>query len=481
MTEHAVLIAGGGPTGLVLASELANAGVDVAIVERRLTQELAGSRASGFHARTLEELDQRGLADRFVELGTKHHVVPFPGTMLDRSDMPTRFNYTLGIWQNKIELMLTAWVNELGVKFYRGDEVTGFTQDSSGVDVALQDGRTLRARYLVGCDGGRSLVRKQAGIAFPGWEASLSYLIFEADFEDEPPWGIQHTPRGICAIGKIETGRARGVQTEIELKHGDDPTVDELRAALVSTYGADFGVHNVTWLSRFTDAARQAETYRQGRVLLAGDAAHIHSPTGGQGLNIGVQDAMNLGWKLAQVVKRISPDTLLDTYHAERHPVGEAILKHTLAITALRRGDDRTNSLREMLPRVMQMDEPRRWYGAMMAGLDIRYDLGNSHPLIGRRMPDLDISTADGDVRVFSLLHEARPVLLNFGAPGAIIIQSDYVKRIDAHYNGVWTLPVLGDVDPPCAVLIRPDGYVAWAGERGGLTEALASAVGIAA
>ncbi len=475
MTEHAVLIAGGGPTGLVLASELAIAGVDVAIVERRLTQELAGSRASGFHARTLEELDQRGLADRFVELGTKHHVVPFPGTMLDRSDMPTRFNYTLGIWQNKIELMLTAWVNELGVKFYRGDEVTGFTQDADGVDAALQDGRTLRARYLVGCDGGRSFVRKQAGIAFPGWEASLSYLIFEADFADEPPWGIRHAPRGICAIGKIENGRARGVQTEIELKHGDEPTIDELRAALVSTYGSDFGVHNVTWLSRFTDAARQAEAYRQGRALLAGDAAHIHSPTGGQGLNIGMQDAMNLGWKLAQVVKGISPDTLLDTYHAERHPVGEAILKHTLAITALSRGDDRTNALREMLPRVMQMDEPRRWYGAMMAGLDIRYDLGDSHPLIGRRMPDLDISTAAGDVRVFSLLHDARPVLLNFGAPGVLTIQSDYVKQIDARYDGAWTLPVLGDVAAPSAVLIRPDGYVAWAGEREGLTEALAT------
>lgn len=478
MREHAVVIAGGGPTGLMLAAELALAGVDAAIVERRLNQDVAGSRAGGLHARTLEELDQRGIADRFVSQGKKHFVVPFPGTMLDRSDLPTRHNYSLGLWQEQIERTLGDWAAELRVPIYRGEEVTGFAQDDAGVDVALKSGRTLRARYLAGCDGGRSLVRKQAGIAFPGWAPSLSYLIFEGEMAQEPAWGIRHGERGINALGPIDDGkRVRGVVTESELKLGDEPTLEELRAVLTAAYGSDFGVHDVTWLSRFTDAARQAASYRARRALVAGDAAHVHSPTGGQGLNVGVQDAMNLGWKLAQVVKGVSPESLLDSYHAERHPVGAQVIKHTLAITALSRGDERTNALREMLPAVMQMEQPRKWYGAMMAGLDIRFDPGDGHPLAGRRMPDLDIVTARGPVRIFTLLHEARPVLLNFGAPAGFDITpwADRVQLVDATYAGSWELPVIGEVAAPGAVLVRPDGYVAWVGDRtgAGLTGAL--------
>jgi 2-polyprenyl-6-methoxyphenol hydroxylase-like FAD-dependent oxidoreductase len=478
MTEHAVVIAGGGPAGLMLAGELALAGVDVTIVERRANQELAGSRAGGLHPRTIELFDQRGIADRFISQGQKHPVVLFPGAILDTSDLPTRHNYWLGIWQTKIERLLADWVSELAVSIYRNCDVTGFTQDHAGVDVALNNGRSLRAKYLVGCDGGRSLIRKKAGIDFPGWDPDISYLIFEGEMADEPEWGIRHSKKGIIALGKLDDGkRVRGVLTEQRFKQGDEPPLDELRDALVDAYGTDFGVHNVAWLSRFTDAARQAARYRERRVLLAGDAAHVHSPAGGQGLNIGVQDAMNLGWKLAQVVKGISPESLLDTYQTERHPIAARVLKHTMAITALSRGDDRSNALRELLPEVMQMDQPRKWYGAMMSGLSIRYELGEGHPLLGRRMPDLDLLTNDGPLRVFALLHKARPVLLSFGEPGDFDIASwaNRVELIEAKYAGMWELPELGHVIAPTAVLIRPDGYAAWVGieSQQGLVDAL--------
>ena len=220
------------------------------------------------------------------------------------------------------------------------------------------------------------------------------------------------------------------------------------------------------WISRFTDVTRQAASYRKGRVLLAGDAAHVHPPQGGQGLNTGVQDAVNLGWKLAQVVKGTSPDGLLDTYHAERHPVGARVLRNTMAQTALLRRDDRHQALRDTLSELLSMDEPRRHIAGMLSGLDIRYDLGEGHPLLGRRMPDLDLVTADGPLRVFTLLHDARPVLLNLGAPDSFdrTPWADRVRVIDATYGGLWELPVLGTVTAPTAVLIRPDGYVAWVG-----------------
>ena len=478
-SEHEVVIAGAGPTGLMLAGELALAGVDVAIVERRMNQDVEGSRASGLHPRSIEVLDQRGIADRFVSKGEKHRVVPFAGTILDASDRSTRHSYTLALWQAGIEGVLADWVSELAVPVYRGRTVTDFTQDGSGVSIRLDD-RALRARYLAGCDGGRSVVRKTAGIGFPGWDPDISYLIFEADIADEPALGMRHGERGIYALGRLEDGkRVRGVVTEQRLERGDNPSVDELRGALVAAYGSDFGLHGVTWLSRFTDAARQAAAYRQGRVLLAGDAAHVHSPVGGQGLNIGLQDAVNLGWKLAQVVKGISPDGLLDTYHGERHPVGAALLRHTLALTALNRGDERTTALREMIAPVMHMDGPRTWYAASMSGLDIHYDLGEGHPLLGRRMPDLDLITADGPMRVFSLLHNAQPVLLNFGDPGSLDIVgwADRVALIDAKFEGVCELPVIGVVRTPTGVLIRPDGHVAWVGTGGvaGLEHALAA------
>jgi 3-(3-hydroxy-phenyl)propionate hydroxylase len=476
--NHQVVIAGGGPTGLMLAAELALARIDVAIVERRESQDLAGVRAGGLHARTIEVLDQRGVAERFLSQGKVMQVAGFALISLDISDFPTRHNYGLGLTQNHIERILAGWVDELKVPIYRGREVTSFAQDDAGVDVTLSDGAALRAQYLVGCDGGRSLIRKQAGIDFPGWDPSVSYLIAEVEMTEEPASGIRVGEKGINAVGKMEDGkRVRVVLIEPTVKHGAEPTLDELRAALVAVYGTDFGVHNVTWLSRFSDMARQAAAYRERRVLLAGDAAHVHAPTGGQGLNIGVQDAVNLGWKLAQVVRGSSPESLLDTYHAERHPTAARVLKNTLAQIALMRGDDRTKALHEKMTELLKMDEPRKRYGAMMSGLDLQYDLGSGHPLLGRRMPDLDVTTERGERRIFTLLHAARPVLLNFGDPDSLDIApwADRVRWVNARYTGVWELPVLGVVTAPMAVLIRPDGYVAWVGEGtdAGLHDAL--------
>jgi 2-polyprenyl-6-methoxyphenol hydroxylase-like FAD-dependent oxidoreductase len=485
MTDHAVVIAGGGPTGLMLAGELALAGVDVAVVERRASQDLMGARAGGLHSRTIEVFDQRGIADRFLSGGTKYPAVQFAGVSLDISDFPTRHNYLLGLWQVHIERILAGWVAELNVPIWYGVEVSTFSQDDNGVDVTLSDGHRVKAEYLVGCDGGRSTIRKTAGIAFPGSEPTTSNLIAEAELSDEPPnWGIHRDAVGIHVLSKRDDGKTVGVLvTEQRVGATTDPTLRDLSEALITVYGTDYGIHNVTWISRFTDATRQAATYRDRRVLLAGDAAHIHPPDGGQGLQTGVQDAVNLGWKLAQVVKRISPESLLDTYHAERHPVGARVLHNTMAAVALRRADERTKALRETMSELLGMDEPRRRFAAMMSGLDIHYHLAEGHPLLGRRMPDLDLITPDGQLRLFTLLHDARPVLINFGEPGGIDITpwADRVRLIDAAYEGAWELPVFGAVAAPTAVLIRPDGYVAWVGALGqpGLVDALVRWFGV--
>jgi 2-polyprenyl-6-methoxyphenol hydroxylase-like FAD-dependent oxidoreductase len=489
MTEHEVLIAGGGPTGLMLAGELALAGVDVAVFERRASQDLPGSRAGGLHARTIEVFDQRGIADRFLSEGQVAQVAGFSLISLDISDFPTRHNYGLGLWQNHIERILAGWVAELDVPVHYRSEVTGFTQDDTGVDVALSDGRSLRAEYLIGCDGGRSVVRKAAGIEFPGWDPTTSSLIAEVEMAEVPELGLRRDSRGIHGIGRVEyeirdgevvcadDGPVRVMVTEEHVGPATEPTLDDLSEALIGVYGTDYGLHSPTWISRFTDMTRQAAAYRDGRVLLAGDAAHVHSPDGGQGLQIGVQDAVNLGWKLAQVVNRTSPESLLDTYHAERHPVAARVLRTTMASAALRRPDDRTEALRDTVSELLSMDEPRKRFAGMMSGLDIRYDLGEGHPLLGRRMPDLDLVTPDGTVRVFTLLHDARGLLLNLGRPWSFDASpwSDRVSAIDAEYDGDWELPVLGRVTAPAAVLIRPDGYVAWVGDGtdSGLREAL--------
>jgi 3-(3-hydroxy-phenyl)propionate hydroxylase len=393
------------------------------------------------------------------------------------SDLPTRHNYVLGLEQKHIERILAGWVDELGVKILREREVTGFTQSDTGVDVALSDGSLLRADYLVGCDGGRSLIRKTAGIEFRGWDPSQSWLIAEAEMTEEPKWGFHEDAIGKHAIGKADGGLAGVLLTEAQVRLDSEPTLRDIKDALIAVYGTDYGIHNPRWISRFTDMTRQAAAYRDRRVLLAGDAAHLHSPVGGQGLSTGVQDAVNLGWKLAQVVKGISPDGLLDTYHAERYPVAAHVLRTNMAQVTLARPGDRMKALRETMNEVLGLDEPSRRITAMMSGLDIHYALGEGHPLLGRRVPDLDLLTAAGPLRLFTLLHDARPVLLNLGERGGFDITpwADRVQSVDATYAGAWELPVLGTVTAPTAVLIRPDGYVAWVGDRTqpGLVDAL--------
>ncbi len=462
MADHAVVIAGGGPTGMMLAGELALAGTDVVVVEPRATQDLDGSRAGGLHSRTIEVLDQRGIAQRFLDAGK---IMP---AGYDVSDFPTRHNYLLALWQRDFEPILAEWVNELGVSILRGREVVGFEQNEIAVEVALSGGVSIGAEYLVGCDGGRSRIRRMSGIDFPGLDPSASWMIAEVDMADAPPIGARPEGGGIGPVNRETGGGPYGVVLrEREIEHASEPRLEDLREALVAVYGTDFGAHDPTRLARFTDTTRQAASYRAGRVLLAGDAAHVHPPQGGQGLNIGVQDAVNLGWKLAQVVDHTSPESLLDTYTAERHPVGARVLRYTNAQVALSTPDERHPALRDTMTELLSMDEPRKHNAGMLSGLDVHYELGAGHPLLGRRVPDLDLETSAGPTRVFTLLHAARPVLLNLGAPDGFDLSpwANRVRFVAARYEGAWELPVIGAVAAPAAVLIRPDGYVAWAGE----------------
>ena len=473
-----VIIVGCGPTGLMLAGELALAQVDVAIIERRPTPDLVGSRARGFHSRTIEILDQRGIADRFLAEGRTAQALSFGTTSLNVGGFPSRHPYTLGLAQSHIERILLGWVEELGVPIRRGLEVTGFVQDHVGVDVHLAEDERLHEAYLVGADGGRSVIRRMARIDLVGAEATRSHLIAEVEVTEETPTGIRLDEVGIHAMNVMEDGRTVGmVVTEQQLGPNTEPTLADLSQALTAVYGTDFGTHDPRWISRFTDASRQAVAYRSGRVLLAGDAAHIHPPTGGQGIGLGVQDAVNLGWKLAQVVRGVSPDGLLDSYHAERHPATARVLRNVMAQALLQRGDARTEAMRDTISDLLSFDGPRAQLAGLLSGLDVRYDLGEGHPLLGRRMPDLDLTTTHGPRRVFDLLHHAQPVVLNLGEPGSIDITpwTDRVQNIDADHTGTWELPVIGTVTAPVAVLIRPDGHVAWIGDgtQAGLGEAL--------
>jgi 2-polyprenyl-6-methoxyphenol hydroxylase-like FAD-dependent oxidoreductase len=476
-SEHAVVIAGGGPTGLTLAGELALAGVEVVVIERRQSHELVGARAGGLQARSIEMFDQRGIAERFLQEGQKAQTTGFAGVRFDISGFPTRHPYGLGLWQTHIERILTGWVEEMGVPIHRGIDVSGLSQDDGGVEVALSDGGTMRTRYLVGCDGGRSVVRKAAGIAFPGTAPTTSNLIAEVEMTAMPEFGVHRSPLGIHSFGRRDYSIVDGkivyadhgpigvMVTEQNAETASEPTLDDLRQALIAACGTDYGVHSPLWISRFTDAARQAATYRRGRVLVAGDAAHIHPPDGGQGLNTGVQDAMNLGWKLAQVVKGVSPDMLLDSYHDERHPVAAQVLRLTLASVTMRADDDRSKAVRETMAELLAMGEPRRTMAATMSGLAIRYEMGGVHPLVGRRMPDLELATAEGPRRVYELLHEARPLLISLGTAVDRGAWASRVRVVEAAYGRPWELPAIGAVDAPGAVLVRPDGYVAWVGE----------------
>lgn len=481
MQIHDVVVAGAGPTGLMLAGELARSSADVVVVERRPDQTLMGTRAGGLSARSLELLDQRGIADRFLEAGQRAQVAGFAAVRLDISAFPTRHNYGLALRQKEIERLLSEWVAELGVTILRGRDVTGFAEDERGLTIDLSDRSQIRASFLVGCDGGRSAIRKTAGIGFPGWDATSSNILAQVEVTDEPPLGVHRFPGGMYAFGREDyeirdgevvfaTDGTVGVMvTEADPLATKQLDLQDLQAALIRACGTDYGVHDLKWISRFTDATRQADAYRKGRVLIAGDAAHIHSPIGGQGLNLGLQDAVNLGWKLAQVVSGASPDSLLDTYHAERHPAGAEVLRTTMAQTALMRSDERSEALRGYMGDLLEVPTVRDRIAAEMSGLSVRYDFGSEHPLVGRRMPDLDIVAGGILRRVYETLWEPGPVLFIFdGGPVPLIELPAQLRVISAATSGPWKLPATGLIAAPDLVLVRPDGHVAWVGDRSG-------------
>jgi 3-(3-hydroxy-phenyl)propionate hydroxylase len=490
-----VVIAGAGPTGLMLACELRLAGVEVEIVDR-LAERTGESRAGGIHSRTLEVLDQRGILDRFLAEGELQSVGHFSGLWLDFEGCESRHPRPLMILQSAIERLLEEWAAELGVRVRRSSEVTGIRQDEAGVTVELgaeQGARpaTLRAGYLVGCDGGRSTVRKLAGIDFPGTPATMTALIGDVELPDLPEeyvW-VRRSASGDFSAIAFEPGWYRVITSEYDrVADRDEPaTFEQLRESLIRLAGTDWGMHSPRWVSRFGDAARQAARYRQGRVLLAGDAAHIHFPAGGQGLNMGVQDAVNLGWKLGLVVRGQAPESLLDSYHAERHPVGERVLHNTRAQSALARPGAQTDALRDVFASLAVFDDVNRHLCDMLTALDIRYPAQvGDHKLVGRRVPDADLAAPDGDLaapdadlaapdgvtRVYELLHRARPVLLDLRGRAEVAAAAkgwaDRVDLVEARSEDrSWPVPAIGEIPAPTALLIRPDGHVAWAAAPG--------------
>jgi 3-(3-hydroxy-phenyl)propionate hydroxylase len=448
---ESVIIAGGGPTGLMLACELRLAGVDVLVLER-LAEPSGESRAGGIHARTMEVLDQRGMLEPFLAEGRVLQAGHFAGLRLDFSGFDTRHPYLLAILQRRVERLLEEHARALGVRLRRSVEVVGLRQDTSSVRLETTAG-DFEAAYVVGCDGGRSMVRRLAGVDFPGTPATMTAILGDVELAAPPPQAVfqQRTPVGNYSVIDFEPGWYRVMTNEFGVvADRDSPiTVDDLRSALNRIAGTDFGLHSPRWISRYNDAARHAAAYRSGRVLLAGDAAHIHYPAGGQGLNTGVQDAVNLGWKLALVVQGRAGEELLDTYHAERHPVGARVLENTRAQTALTRPDAHTEALRSVFGELIALDDVNRSLGLMIAGLDIRYPLGDGHPLLGCRVPDYDLP--DGS-RLYEHLHAARPLLLDGPVQRAPAIAAGRVDVVESKTE---------------ALLIRPDGHVAWAEPMG--------------
>ncbi|MCM2430760.1 rifampin monooxygenase [Streptomyces sp. RKAG337] len=456
-----VIVVGAGPTGLMLACELRLHGVHVVVLEK-LTEPTKESRGQGLHARSVEIMDQRGLLDRFLAVSEKFQVGGLFGGIMkpwpDRLD--TAHPYGLATPQPVSERLLDERAVELGTEIRRGCEVAGLSQDEDGVTVELAGGGGhLRSRYVVGCDGGRSAVRKLLGVGFPGEPSTVETLIGQMEVTEDPATiaavveEVRRTQLRFGVTGPDEDGVCRIIVPAdgVAEDRAAEPTLDEFKQRLRSIAGTDFGVHSPRWLSRFGNAIRQAERYRVGRVLLAGDAAHIHPPAGGQGMNLGVQDAFNLGWKLAAAVNGWASDGLLDSYHAERYPVGARVLNNSRAGITLLGTDPGATALRELFGKLMDFEEVNRYVTGIITAVDIRYDFGEGHELLGRRMRDIELKQG----RLYDLLHEGRGLLLDRTGRLSVAGWADRVDHV---------VDVSEELDAP-AVLLRPDGHVAWVGD----------------
>ncbi|MFK8907271.1 rifampin monooxygenase [Streptomyces sp. YS-3] len=472
-----VIVAGGGPTGLMLACELRLHGVRVVVLEK-LTEPTEQSRGQGLHARSVEVMDQRGLLDRFLAVSEKFQVGGLFGGVVKAwpEGLDTAHPFGVATPQPVTERLLTERALELGAEIRRGCEVAGLNQDEHGVDVELADGTRVRSRYLVGCDGGRSTVRGLLGVAFPGEPATVETLLGQMEVAEDPATvaaAVKEVNRTQFrfAVGPPDaTGVCRVVVPAdgITEDRAAEPTLDDFKQRLRAYAGTDFGVHSPRWLSRFGDATRQAERYRVGRVFLAGDAAHIHPPTGGQGMNLGVQDAFNLGWKLAGAVNGWAPDTLLDSYHTERHPVGAAVLENTRAQITLLGADAGATALRNLFAKLMDFEEVNRYVTGMITAVDVAYDFGEGHALLGRRLRDVRLTRG----RLYELLRGGRGLLLDRTGSLSVEGWSDRVDHV---------VDAGAELDVP-AVLLRPDGHVAWVGDdRGDLLAHLPTWFGAAA
>ncbi|KZM73410.1 rifampin monooxygenase [Nocardia terpenica] len=456
-----VIVAGGGPTGLMLAGELRLHGVRVLVLEREV-EPPAHVRSLGLHVRSIEVMAQRGLLERFLAEGKKYPVGGFFAGMEKPAPerMDTAHGYVLGIPQTITARLLEEHALEVGAELRRGCEVVGLSQDDRAVTVELADGTALRSRYLVGCDGGRSTVRKLLGVGFPGEPSTAETLLGEMEATAEPEtvaavvaevrktqkrFGIGPVPGGGGTYRVVVP--AEGLAEDRSVP----PTLEEFRRQLRVTAGTDFGVHSPRWMSRFGDATRQAERYRTGRVLLAGDAAHIHPPMGGQGLNLGIQDAFNLGWKLAAEIDGWAPEGLLDSYHAERHPVAADVLNNTRAQAVLMSPEPNHQAVRRLLSELMDFEEVNRYLIEKITAVGVRYDFGAGHELLGRRLRDVQLKQD----RLYDLMHEGRGMLLD--QTGRLSI-AGWANRIDH------VVDVSEELDAP-AVLLRPDGHVAWVGD----------------
>jgi 2-polyprenyl-6-methoxyphenol hydroxylase-like FAD-dependent oxidoreductase len=458
--EFDVTIVGGGPTGVMLASELRKHDVRVLVLEKD-AEPTRVPRALGLHARSIELLDQRGLLDRFLSLGVQYPIGGFAGISKPAPDrLDTAHPYVLGIPQPVTERLLTEHAVELGAEIRRDCELVGLSQDDHGVTVDLADGRQLRSCYLVGCDGGRSTVRKLLGVGFPGEPARREWLSAEVELTAPPEevaaavTEVRETQKGF-GVGPSGEGLYR-VVVPAEGVTGDrdrstPPTLEEIKQRLRMFAGTDFGVHSPRWLSRFGDATRQAERYRTGRVLLAGDAAHIHPPTGGQGLNLGLQDAFNLGWKLAAEVNGWAPEGLLDSYHIERHPVAADVLNTTRAQAELLSTEPGPQAVRRLVSELMDFDEVNRYLIEKVTAIGVRYDFGEGHRLVGRRLRDVELESR----RLYALMHEGRGLLLDQTGRLSVAGWADRVDHV---------IDVSEELDLPAA-LLRPDGHVAWVGD----------------